>query len=94
MIFKRKEDFAIKEVFKAFKNWDYSSKVYDGKVYWEVNFKEIDEAINLNILKERIYNLKFEPEVEIGKANTATFYGLYNIEDIRKELEIADFSKN
>jgi len=38
-MFDRKEDIAIKEVFKAFKNWNYTSKINDGKVFWKVHFK-------------------------------------------------------
>jgi hypothetical protein len=92
MIFDRKEDIAIKEIFKAFKNWSYTSSCSDGKVYWEVNFKKVDSAIDLEKLRQRVYDLPFEPAANIGRGSVATFYGLYNIETLRKELELAEFA--
>ena len=92
-MFDKKEDSEIKNVFKQFKGWSYKSSCSEGMVYWEVDFKEeIDNAIDLEILRRRVYDLYFQPAANIGRNSTATFYGLYNIESLRKELEIADFS--
>ena len=92
MIFDSPEDKAIKAIFKAFTNWSYTSSCSDDKVYWEVNFKEVDSAIDLEMLRRKIYDLPFEPAANLGRNSTATFYGLYNTTSLRKELELADYA--
>ncbi len=91
-MFDTNEDKEIKKIFSHLTGWTYSSKCNDGMVYWEVNFPNgIDKSINKEMLRKRIYELPFEPAASLGGGIVAEFFGLYDIESLRKELEIADF---
>ncbi len=93
-MFERKEEIEIKKIFAHLNGWTFKSMNNQGMVYWEVNFKEgIDSSIDKEMLRKRVYDLPFEPAVSIGRGVVADFYGVYNVESLRKELEIADFEK-
>lgn len=93
-MFDTNEDKQIKGIFAHLTGWTYTSKCNDGMVYWEVKFKDgVDKSIDKELLRQRVYDLYFKPASSLGGGIVADFFGLYNIESLRRELEIADFAE-
>jgi len=91
-MFDRNEDKQIKKIFEHLNGWTYTSKCNDGMVYWEVKFKNgVDKSIDKELLRQRVYDLDFEPASSLGRGVVADFFGLYNIESLRRDLELAEF---
>lgn len=85
--------------FSSLQGWSYKSSCSDGKVYWEVKFDKVldSELINTEAIRKKIYNLPFEPASDYQidgysqKQDVSKFFGLYNVESLRRELELAEF---